>query len=149
MRRCGPASLAAATLLYKVVSVSVLARRVPSKVQPSGAAVVPPNALLVVTNSSMPSPSRTAAGMVTRAVVWFQVAWVAARKVMTSAAAAGEADNPSMANRVSHHGTHCRKRDACSSGRGPGARNHHHCSPPRRPVPNSEATHLVVPRWRT
>ena len=38
----------------------------------------------VVTNSSMPSVSRTDAGIVTRAVVWFHDAWVAARKVMLS-----------------------------------------------------------------
>ena len=74
--------------------MSVLAWRVPSSVQPAGGVVIVAVALFLVTNSSMPSVSRTAAGMVTRAVVWFHAACAEARKAMVSAAWAGDAVSP-------------------------------------------------------
>ena len=49
------------------------------------------SALLLVTNSSMPSVARTVAGMVTRAVGWLNAAWADARNEMVSAALAGDA----------------------------------------------------------
>ena len=51
--------------------MSVLESRVPTRVQPAGVAVTDASALLLVTKSSRPSVSRTAAGMVTRCVIWF------------------------------------------------------------------------------
>src|SRR5690606_26503484 len=56
--------------------------------------VVTAAALLAVTKRSMPSPASTDGGTVTRAVLWFQEASAAARKVMTSAAWAGDVTSP-------------------------------------------------------
>jgi hypothetical protein len=54
----------------------------------------------LVTNSSIPSVSRTVAGIVTRALGWLYVASAPARKVMTSAATAGLAARPTAASTV-------------------------------------------------
>ena len=54
--------------------MSVLASREPSSVQPAGGVVTVASALFFVTKSSMPSVSRTDAGMVTRAVSWLKAA---------------------------------------------------------------------------
>ena len=77
--------------------MSVLARRDPTRVQPSGGVVIVAS-VFAVTNSSMPSVSRTELGIVTRAVVWFQAACALARKAMVSAAIAGGEATPSTAN---------------------------------------------------
>ena len=53
---------------------------------------------MLVTKSSRPSVSRTAAGMVTRWVIWFAADWADARKVMLSAATAGLVTRPSNAS---------------------------------------------------
>ena len=74
--------------------MSVLDSRVPTRVQPAGVAVTDARALLLVTKSNRVSVSRTAAGMVTRCVIWFAASWADARNVMLSAAAAGVAVSP-------------------------------------------------------
>src|SRR5688500_4654402 len=81
-----------------MVSVSVLERREPTRVQPAGVCATDASALLLVTNSRRPSVACTAAGTVTRCVTWFAVACDDARKAMLSAATAGVAANPITAN---------------------------------------------------
>ena len=66
----------------------------PTRVQPVGVATTSPSALLLETNSSSASVSRTALGIVTRWVIWFAAIEAPARKVMLSAATAGLATRP-------------------------------------------------------
>ena len=78
-----PASLAAADLAVEDrLGVGAGRAGCPPGSSPPGWRRPMASALLLVTKSSSPSVSRTAVGIVTRAVVWLQAACVAARKAI-------------------------------------------------------------------